>query len=809
MKLLHNPRAYLLIISFLLFIIPFFWLKPGEMDLGGDSSRLYFYDPLNYLKYSVLYATQHVGMGVENPLYLFLPFNIVLIILMKVFNSGYLIITLFNSLSLVVAFLSMYGIAKELMFGKILKKNYSFFGELASLFVGVYYVFSPVMTYGAWDKAIFTHYQLFLNPLIFFLLLKFFVTKKMIYLLFTLLITFIFSVNFSWGASPAIFAFYPLALLYLFLYAIRIRKLTINIKNLIIFSSLFIWIHLFHILPLVFSLLDKSGLVYQKVLQGGYSANPALDYFLGIAPSVKLTRNILGLPQQLQSISSVEFLFFAIPFIIILGLIFSTYTFIDREQKKNFLLLLSIFLVALFFATANITTLGLEVYKNLFAVPGFSMFRNYYGQWQFAYLFFLSLVIGYGFFYVLIKIHKKLLCLMLFFALTFFLAITAFPFIRGDRINLILNIGQKIEFKVPIRMDPAYEQVLDYIRKDPIDGKYITFPLSESFSQMIAGIQGGMYQGPSTIVHLTPKSDFNGYQVLSPFSEVFLSLVKEKDYDSLSRLLGILNIKHIFHNSDPLIMNYFPDFPYQHVKNFLPLTQVGYSNFINSLPVIKEKNFGERYHIYNLNGNYYLPHVYVPKESKIYKNNLNPWGYVKDPFFKAPGNKDPRIVYLEDNKIKIEGSIPKINFVKINPSKYYVKITSAKKPYILVFSESFNNNWKLFLSNKEIKSKTVASYFNGEIEEMTHINKWIDLSGFETLGKNPIADKNHFMANAYANGWYIEPENLGNKTEYTLVLEMTSQRVGYISLFTSLLAITVLIGWIIKNIRKDLSLKSY
>ena len=31
-------------------------MKPGEMDLGGDGSRLFFYDPVNYLRYSVLFC---------------------------------------------------------------------------------------------------------------------------------------------------------------------------------------------------------------------------------------------------------------------------------------------------------------------------------------------------------------------------------------------------------------------------------------------------------------------------------------------------------------------------------------------------------------------------------------------------------------------------------------------------------------------------------------------------------------------------------------------------------------------------------
>ena len=58
-------RKYRLVlfISLLLFIIPFFWFKPGEMDLGGDGNRLYFYDPLNFLKNVVFYSIDSEGKG--------------------------------------------------------------------------------------------------------------------------------------------------------------------------------------------------------------------------------------------------------------------------------------------------------------------------------------------------------------------------------------------------------------------------------------------------------------------------------------------------------------------------------------------------------------------------------------------------------------------------------------------------------------------------------------------------------------------------------------------------------------------------
>lgn len=67
-----NKLPYLFTI--ILFIIPFFWLKPGEIDIGGDSSRLYFYDPMAFLKNVAWYGISTQGTGVIEPNYFYIPF---------------------------------------------------------------------------------------------------------------------------------------------------------------------------------------------------------------------------------------------------------------------------------------------------------------------------------------------------------------------------------------------------------------------------------------------------------------------------------------------------------------------------------------------------------------------------------------------------------------------------------------------------------------------------------------------------------------------------------------------------------------
>jgi len=168
----------------------------------------------------------------------------------------------------------------------------------------------------------------------------------------------------------------------------------------------------------------------------------------------------------------------------------------------------------------------------------------------------------------------------------------------------------------------------------------------------------------------------------------------------------------------------------------------------------------------------------------------------------------PNSKFQIPNKSQISNSksqkeLPKITFVKINPTKYRVKVEGAKEPYTLVFSESFHRGWKIYLRNWETEKlgnygEIVASYFDGEIKEGTHKNIFLDKNIFETWGKKPIAEDRHYLVNGYANSWYITPEDVEGKENYELIVEFWPQRLFYIGLFISgitLIGCLGCLGW--------------
>jgi hypothetical protein len=157
----------------------------------------------------------------------------------------------------------------------------------------------------------------------------------------------------------------------------------------------------------------------------------------------------------------------------------------------------------------------------------------------------------------------------------------------------------------------------------------------------------------------------------------------------------------------------------------------------------------------------------------------------------------------------IQYQIPKITFVKINPTKYRVRVEGASQPYTLVFSETFDRGWKAYVSHQPSAisdqqfGNIVASYFEGEIKEGTHKNSFLDKNTFEAWGKKPLAEEKHLLVNGYANSWHIEPGDAGGEESYEIIIEFAPQRLFYIGLGVSLATLLGCLGYLgIEEIRK-------
>lgn len=582
------------IIAIILFIVPFFWLKLGEMNLGGDSGRLYFYDPTTYLNIHVLYKYLGSSHGSELTYFIYLPFVSLLYLLKLVLQSPTLLISLFNGLTVSIGFFSVYLIARELLTKGDDEEIKPKLLELSAILAGLFYILSQISIYSGWEKPIITFNQVFLNPLMALVLLKFMLKQDVRYMILALLITFVFTPNFSIVGAPPFFAFYPITVIFIFLYAKFIRNVVFQWRLFLVGIIFFFLIHTFHLVSTVQSIFTAGSSYSQSIFSD--TDRSGLSYFIAVASTVKYSRIWMSLAQHQDK--SYFALFIVFPVIVVLS-------FILRRGKV--MLLTGLFFLICYYFASSVTDTGFFIYKQFFKIPGFSMFRNFYGQWSYILIFFYSLLVGQSIAVILQRVTTRV-ALWLGIGIGSIIIGFGSPLLFGSvPMPRDPDTGQRNSF----RMDSVFEQVLGYFSANPIDGKVLMFPLTGPGYQLIAGQDGGFYRGLPMLSYLGGKSEFGGYETLRPFHNNFLTAMKNRDQETLKRLFSAMNIRWIFFNSDPFIYGEKFGSLYSYISKFTPNGPEEYQSFIETLPVVKVRDFGPNYHLYAVADETYSPHIVI------------------------------------------------------------------------------------------------------------------------------------------------------------------------------------------------------
>lgn len=796
---LLEKHKLVIFITIVLAVVPFFWLKPGELELGGDSSRLYLYDPGSYLQFTSLYSVDPSGMGKLIPNQNMLPFLLLLQLFYNIFHSSYILIYLLNSLKLSGSFFFMYLIIAEIL-KKHGEKDKIFLIDVAGILTGLFYTFSSSVGENI-HAALLTHNQVFLNPMIFYLILRFFITHQSKYIWFTLLITLIFSPNFTLLAPPAPFSFYPLAFFFIALYTSIVLKKSLPWKKLLFGLFLFVGIHSFHIIPDVTHIFDQGSAFNERAFGTGTARNEGLEYFNAVLGLGKVSLNIFST----YSTHQVRWTTFAVPLVIILGFI------LCKKRQSDLFLISAFFFITLFLASANITHIGVEFYRRLFYIPGFSMFRVFYGQWQWVYTFFYALLFGYSLFIVFLRVKRKYIFILSGFLISLFI-FNSWIFISGQILRRI-HWGSNNMTSI-IKMDPNYEKTLAFLKTIPNDGKIFNFPFTDFSYQVIPGVNNGAYIGTSPTAYLSGKKDFSGYSDIAPFSNIFLKLAKEKNYVAIKRLFGILSVKYIFHIAGPKAYEVsFPTFPYSLFHDAISDSN-SLTDFVDKVTDGKVFQQGN-YFVYYADKTSYLPHFYIPTTLLAYDNDKDDWYGKNASFFVDNIVSDPRVGYIyRDTCVKLFSSldckqnikkenVPSIIYKRVNPIKYRVEVSGVTGPFVLVFSDQFHKDWKVYVSKKEHKKEKIQrGYFNGSIQEYRHEDIFFNDSTFETLDMKSISENRHFTMNGYANAWYIMPTDFSGNEKNEIIIEMVGQRIFYYSLAITFVSIFIFILYGIKLLKR-------
>jgi hypothetical protein len=152
----------------------------------------------------------------------------------------------------------------------------------------------------------------------------------------------------------------------------------------------------------------------------------------------------------------------------------------------------------------------------------------------------------------------------------------------------------------------------------------------------------------------------------------------------------------------------------------------------------------------------------------------------------------------EWGRLKDNSSAPEITFERVNPTKYQVKVEKAFQPFFLVFGESYNSQWKAYGEDKEIElNEITGSYENLKVKEARHETSFTP-EDINYLFVKPLDEKDHFIANGYANAWYIDPRGIDRDGDgnFTITLYFASQSSFYLGCLISLVTFLVCIIYI-------------
>ncbi len=234
---------------------------------------------------------------------------------------------------------------------------------------------------------------------------------------------------------------------------------------------------------------------------------------------------------------------------------------------------------------------------------------------------------------------------------------------------------------------------------------------------------------------------------------------------------------------------------------------------LNQIKLFKGKNVS----LYKTEASNFLPHLYVPS--------------------------------MAAKKL----TVPVLEFKKIDPTKYRVRVHGAKNDFPLIFSEAFHSGWKLYFSKQNDTYPSKGSLLN-QLDDLSHYkildgneydqatseqlkdfiengyvsylgekdkNPFIDFvsknyqgtvqndnlvtgSFYETWFKSPVSQDSHRTINGYANSWDINLSeicheekncirNADGSYDFEVIVEFWPQRVFYFGLSVSIITISGLL----------------
>ena len=506
----------------------------------------------------------------------------------------------------------------------------------------------------------------------------------------------VFLLNIPFGNLPFAVSLYLILFLWFLLYIIFFEVSKPIIKTMVL-SVLFFSINSWSLLPQFIALLDvvkgESGMhdmgswIVQQALQ-------PLDMFY-MLPWIKYCSNI------------------SLIFLGISLLIFAIYLHLKNElsNKKESIIFVILFLIVLLLTNKFVDIFPIDIVKNIFTNIILSSIRSY--DKTLVFIPFLLLVI------VLINTNKrKVISLLLLLSI-----LTTIPFFTGElqsetsiaHRNKNLNY-KNAEYSFLVKIPDDYQKVAKISNEKLGQYKILSLPYNVINSVGWSNYPQWKLVGADPTHQLFQHAIIDVNNVGGMFTSTESSYGEMFNDESVNYLwilnfMKVLNIGEVLYHKD--VRFDFNQMSYFKIK------------FLEEQGYLKKIYNGNILESYELNKKYRLPHFYIPE--KIYTSN----DVFKTMRTYKKEDETKKIAYVKSSEFKDEllplNENVDILHEEVDPTYYKVSIKNIKNKFLLVFSETYENYWQLFIKKQH--------------------------------ATEPL-DSRHIPVNKYANGWIIDPNQL-------------------------------------------------
>ncbi|MCR4329313.1 MAG: hypothetical protein NUV65_02085 [Candidatus Roizmanbacteria bacterium] len=757
-----STAIYIAVLFFMSLFITLINLGFKKDFIGEDSGLIYFFhnglSKYAYYTWDNMWAPGKISI---TTLFGFIWTNI-LLCLQRIGLSYFFIQRILFFSFLFVSSTGMFYLFKTLipLHGKVKNRESLYFGAFCS---SLLYLLNHYVGYMIGFPIIPFHITYMILPW----LLLYFIKNLYIKSSFTDTLIFSLLVLLFIGGNPASTLLSAIMLAGYFICFFRdfIKSTAQKYKFIIISASLVLLLSLFLTLPII--MMGSNPYGGDTSLLGNYVQSFEFNSMHTSLLNLFILGGTVGWPN-----STFYTLYTANPVYIFLGYILTLIIFttlISKKDMKLKLFFLIIIVISFFFAKGlhePLSGINAFLYDKIALLR---IYRAVYNKFMFLSAFSYSILIGISGFYV----HRifsqrtgKGKHIVLF--LPIIIVLYGLPFFLGGIIpNLFLT-----------ELPKEYKNLTSQI-SDNSDYKILSIPPTPNGGgPLLNWKNGNKYIGPQMESFVLGKPVLDSYffikeglNGLGP-SDSWTTKKFIKSFPKVLEYSNIFNIKYVFLHKD-----YLTSYKFNKSGDAL---KIGSKNDYKSYTRILEDKYGyakvistEFYELYKVPNLNYLDHFYIP-EKIIYSKDQK-----KTLYSFRQKEKINSYAIISKNKYidkKTSYSPASLSINKINQTKYILKIKNAKSKHLIVFSESYDVNWKLYILNKDSTDNSFFSIFRQSVDESRHI-----------------------LANGYANAWIIDTDNICNNItkctknkngnyDFTTVVEFAPQKYFHLGLQIGLMA---------------------